>query len=169
MATRIVRAFALLLVGIYAGGVTFALLAPSTFGLPGSAYVPYWQALNHDYGTVMPILLLTGLVVVVAAAVLSRRRPRPVLALTVGAAVLVIAVIALTVTQMEPLNQLVGSWDPNQLPVTWPAVLAEWHTWHWLRTILALAAFGSLLASSVLDTADGHRPVAAQTATTVAA
>jgi len=52
MIVRATRAAALLLLGVYAGGVLFVVLAPRLGELPGPAHVRYWQALNLDYGAV---------------------------------------------------------------------------------------------------------------------
>ena len=77
MALRIVRAGALFLLGIYAGGLAFGVLAPGLSELPGTAYVPYWQTLNRDYGARMPVLVLSCIALLVVTSVLSVRRRLP--------------------------------------------------------------------------------------------
>lgn len=67
---------------------------------------------------------------------------------------LVVATVLLTVTQLEPLNAIANSWDPDRLPGDWAATLETWLWWHRVRVVLAVAAFGSLLACQVLDTAE---------------
>ena len=59
MALSMVRAGALFLLGIYAGGLFFFVLAPGVASLPGEAYCLYWQACNRDYGARAPIVVLS--------------------------------------------------------------------------------------------------------------
>lgn len=143
-------AVSLLLVGLYAGGVFFGVIAPSVQRLPGEAYVRYWQAENVDYGRVMPALVLGGLVATFAAAVLSGGQGLAVVVLTVAAAVLMAATIMITLSLLGPLNRAADSWDPACLPCGWEAARTSWATWHPLRTVLAVAAFSCLLLAQAL-------------------
>lgn len=168
MIVRITRAIALLLLGTYTGGVVFSVLAPSVYDIPGPAYVRYWQAQNVDYGAAMPVLLLSLLAVLIVTSVLSARRGRRVLALTVITTVLVVATVVVTVTQMEPLNELANSWDPDRLPTDWESTRDDWLQWHNVRVALAVAAFGCLLASQVLDTSERVRSTASSEPSVIA-
>jgi uncharacterized membrane protein len=147
----VTRSIALLLVGLYAGGVLFVVLAPSAGRLPGPTYVRHWQALNNDYGRVMPPLLLTSVLALVIATALSWQRDRLVFVLSAGALVLVVLTIVLTVTTMEPLNRLADSWDPDHLPHTWPEVRHRWAALHLVRTLLAVVAFACITLTQVID------------------
>ncbi|MFI6992357.1 anthrone oxygenase family protein [Nonomuraea wenchangensis] len=145
------RMLALLLIGLYAGGVVFVVLAPSVARLPGPAYVRYWQALNVDYGRAMPPLLLAGIAALVVAAALSWRRGWFAFGLTAAALVLVILTVALTLTGLEPLNRLADAWDPDLLPVDWEEIRRRWLSLHVVRTALALAAFACLITVQTFD------------------
>lgn len=151
MKVRVVRATALLLLGSYAGGVLFAVLAPRVYELPGPAYVRYWQAVNLDYGAAMPVLLLSCVALLIATSVLSVPRGRLVSGLDVAATLLVVGTIVLTLTRMEPLNDIGDAWDPDALPAGWAATVDAWRNLHLVRTVLAVAAFALLLASQALD------------------
>jgi len=147
----VTRSIALLLVGLYAGGLLFVVLAPSAGRLPGSAYVRHWQALNTDYGRVMPPLLLTSVLALIITTALSGHRGALVFALSAGALVLVVLTIVLTVAVMDPLNRLADSWDPDHLPARWPEVRHRWAALHLVRTLLAVAAFAGLTLTQVID------------------
>ena len=147
----VTRSIALLLVGLYAGGLLFVVLAPSAGRLPGSAYVRHWQALNTDYGRVMPPMLLTSVLALIITTALSGHRGALVFALSAGALVLVVLTIVLTVVVMDPLNRLADSWDPDHLPPTWPEVRHRWAALHLVRTLLAVAAFAGLTLTQVID------------------
>jgi hypothetical protein len=145
------RSAALALLGLFAGGVTFLVIAPSLQRLPGEAYVPYWQALNVDYGRAVPPSLLTCMALIGIAAWLSRGRGRVTPAFTVAALVLLVLEAVVTLTQMDGLNRLADSWEPGRLPADWADVRQTWLSWHNVRTVLALAAFGSLLIAHAAD------------------
>lgn len=147
----VTRSIALLLVGLYAGGLLFVVLAPSASRLPGPTYVRHWQALNNDYGSVMPPLLLTSVLTLIITTALSWHRDRPVFVLSAGALVLVVLTIVLTVTAMEPLNRLADSWDPDHLPHTWPEIREHWAALHLVRTLLAMVAFACITLTQVID------------------
>jgi hypothetical protein len=147
----VTRSIALLLVGLYAGGLLFVVLAPSVGRLPGPAYVRHWQALNNDYGSVMPPLLLTSALMMTITAALSWHRGRAVFVLSVVALVLVVLTIVLTVTAMEPLNRLADSWDPDGLPQTWPEIRERWAALHLGRTFLAVVAFACITLTQAID------------------
>jgi hypothetical protein len=143
----VARVVALLLTGLYAGGVLFVVLAPSLTRLPGEVYVPYWQALNTDYGRAMPPLLLTCLAAQAVTVALSWRTGGWFLGLSLAALVLVVLTVVLTVVGMEPINRAVDAWDADRLPADWAEIRARWSGRHLIRTALALTAFGCLLAA----------------------
>jgi hypothetical protein len=146
MSSRIVGAAALLLCGAYMGGVVCFVLAPSVWRLPGPAYVRYWQALDHDYGRVMPVLLLPCLLLLAAMSALSWQRGALALALALAATALLGLAVVVTLTWMEPLNRVADSWDPDRLPADWAATRDQWLRWHYLRTGLSVGAFLCVLA-----------------------
>jgi uncharacterized membrane protein len=146
-----VRAAALALLGLFAGGVFFTVLAPSLADLPGEAYVRYWQALNGDNGRALPPLLLACIGLILAAAIGSRRRGRLTFGLTVAALLLLVLAVAVTLTQMDHLNRLADSWDPAQLPADWADARRRWPAWHNARTLLAVGAFVALLTAQATD------------------
>lgn len=148
---EIARTAAVLLLGLYAGGVFFTVLAPSLNRLPGPAYLPYWQALNTDYGRAMPVLLLTTLALLGLTCLLSFPHGPLVFSLSVAALLLTIATIVLTVTRIEPLNQRANTWTAEHLPSDWGAVRDRWWTLHTVRTILAMGAFAALLLALTID------------------
>ncbi|MEV0379483.1 DUF1772 domain-containing protein [Nonomuraea sp. NPDC050643] len=155
------RMVALLLVGLYAGGVFFVVIAPSVTRMPGPAHVRYWQALNVDYGRAMPPLLLAGIAAMSVVAVLSWTRGWLVFGLGSAALVLVILTVALTLAGLEPLNRIADAWDPDRLPVGWHENRRRWFNLHLVRTALALAAFACLITAQALDRSEPSpdRPV----------
>lgn len=144
---QITRSLSTLVVGVYAGGVLLFSLAPSVGRLPAESYIPYWQAINTDYARAMPPLLLSGLALLIASCALLLGERRRVFWLTLVATVTIAATIVLTITQLEPLNQLANSWRADQLPADWEDVRDHWWALHTARTVLAVTAFATLLVA----------------------
>lgn len=147
----VARSIALLLVGLYTGGVVFIVLAPSAARLPGPTYVGQWQALNKDYSRAMPLLLLTTVAALIVTTVLSWHRGQLVVLLDIAAVLLVVLTIVLTVAAMEPLNRLANSWNPDRLPDVWDQTRQRWIRLHLARTVMALAAFACALVAAAVD------------------
>ncbi|MEW1837833.1 DUF1772 domain-containing protein [Nonomuraea angiospora] len=145
------RSVALLLVGLYAGGVFFVVIAPSVARLPGPAYVRHWQALNVDYGRAMPPLLMAGIVAMIVVSAVSWRRGWLVFGVSAAALILVILTVVLTLAGLEPLNRIADAWDPDQLPADWQESRRRWLNLHLIRTALALAAFACLITAQAVD------------------
>lgn len=144
---EITRTASTFIVGLYADGVLFFSLAPSVGQLPAASYLPYWQALNGDFARAMPPLLIVGLVLLIVTCVSQFRYSRLIFGLTVVATALVAGTIVLTVTQLEPLNQLANGWRVDQLPGDWDDVRTQWWRLHTARTVLAMLAFAALLVA----------------------
>jgi hypothetical protein len=147
----VVRLLATLLLGLYAGGVFFVVIAPTVGRLDGAAYVRYWQAMNVDMGRAMPPFMLGCLALLVVTCAFSYRRGWLVFSLAAAATLLVVVTIALTITQLEPLNRLADGWDPLALPADWAEVRARWQSLHLVRTVIAVVALVTMLASSVAE------------------
>lgn len=147
----IVRLAATSSVGLFAGGTLFTVLAPSLTRLSASSYVPYWQALNTDYGRAMPPLLLGTLALLVTTSALSYRRGPLVFGLSAASVLLVTAVIVLTLTHLDPLNRLADTWTAERYPSDWAEVRRRWWNLHVIRTALAVLAFVALLVAQAAD------------------
>lgn len=146
------------LLGLFAGGLVFTVLAPSLLKLPPPAYVRYWQALNTDYGRAMPVLLLTCLALLLLTCATSYQHGQPVFWLTVAATLLLTATIVLTLTTLDPLNRLADSWNPDRPPADWTDIRRHWWTLHMIRTAMAVLAFLALLIANLADRTKGTAP-----------
>lgn len=149
-----VRALCLLVVGCYTGGLLFVAIAPSVVRQPLEVFVPYWQALNHDYA-VLPPFLIGGVALMVATTVAARTAP-VTLATAALATLLFVASIVVTVTQMVPLNELADRWSAVAPPAEAAAVRDRWWRLHIVRTGFAVAAFILLVSTATILTRPAH-------------
>lgn len=149
----VVRMAGTLLLGLFTGGMFCLLLMPSVRDLPATAYVPYWQALNVDYVRAMPPLLLSCLALLLLTCGLSYRRGRWVIGLSGTAALLVVATVVLTLTQLEPINHVADTWSADDPPAGWAELRERWWRLHTVRTVFVLVAFAAMLVAQAIDRA----------------
>ncbi|MPZ53924.1 MAG: DUF1772 domain-containing protein [Acidimicrobiia bacterium] len=109
---------------------------------------------SFDYGMNWPVLVgfFGGPVLAFVAIILNRRRP--IVWWLVGALVLSIATVVVTLTFNVPLNNaLTAAGDPDAIDVT--QVRADfredwWRTWNLVRSVTSFFAFGCLAWALVL-------------------
>ena len=132
-----VALLATLALGLAAGAVLAegAVLVPWWRSLPPEAFLT-WYAANASrlfwfFGT----LEMVSAALVVAAAVLVRSR------LFVAAALLTAGVLAVFPLYFQAVN---ASFEAATIaPGDVAAELGRWASWHWLRTVMAIAAFAA--------------------------
>jgi hypothetical protein len=91
-------------------------------------------------GVVMPFWYIGALVLLIAAAVLSRS------ALVIGAATLMAAAVLLSVTTLVPINNRIGRWQTDADVSR--DLAGRWDRLHWLRVALLAALFLLLVISA---------------------
>lgn len=130
---------ALLLAGPLVG-VEFGVAAftnPLVAGLPDGAYRTVRSGGSKLLGTVMPFWYLGTLVVLVAAALMSRDA-----AVIAAAAVLGLAVL-LTVAVLVPINNRIAGWATDAEVSR--ELAGRWDRLHWLRVGLLVVMFAVLV------------------------
>jgi uncharacterized membrane protein len=143
---------ALLATGLAAGVMLGTAIgpAPLALALPYDRYVQLIQYMWPRYDPFMPI---TNGVALAACAALALVAPQPTTRpLYAVGAVLLIALMVISVTKNVPINRYVMSLDPRHPPADWTArdPRARWRNWNLLRTALAVSAFAASLAGATL-------------------
>jgi hypothetical protein len=126
-------------------GVEFGVAAftnPILQRLPDAAYRQARGTGSRILGTAMPFWYIGAMALLIAAAVWS---PGPVL---LGAVVLMVLVMLLSLTTLVPINNRVaagigGGEDPDQFH----ELVRRWDRLHWLRVGLLAAAFVLLVVA----------------------
>jgi uncharacterized membrane protein len=133
--------------GIVAGVMlsTAVGVVPMTLVLPYPQYVQTIRFLWPRYDPFMPIANTVTFVLDIVLVLVT-----PARALFAAAAVLLAAVMIISVTKNVPINRYVTSLDPDSCPADWdqqdPRV--RWRNWNLLRTLLALLALTTNLAAA---------------------
>jgi uncharacterized membrane protein len=135
-------------VGILAGILVGTGLAAYTAkSLQEASWVMRFQLEDRLFAKVMPPLMLTTLVALIAACALARGHSRSLFAASVLFMVLVLVV---TIGFEVPLNKQIQSWTPGDAPSSWQQIRDRWLERHLLRTISSVLGFlSALLALAV--------------------
>ncbi len=141
------------------------VVAPAAAGVLGLAagallaeaavLVPYWRSLEPAtflawYATHAELLLrffapleITGTILAIAAAVLTRKPLRRTNGLRLASAVLAVAVLAAFPLYFGEVNASIASGTIPQQALA--DELTRWAAWQWARTLLQIAAFAAAL------------------------
>jgi uncharacterized membrane protein len=122
-----------LLAGIFVGS---GLVEHAVSSLPAISWVRYRQAKERVFGRVMPPMLFAAILASAIGAILTTHR-----AALGCATLLLVAVLAVTLKIHLPLNHAIDAYLPEAPPDDWGTARTSWRRWHWVRTVLAVAAF----------------------------
>lgn len=120
-------------------GVLFAValsVLPALLAMPADRYVYAHKLIGKRWDPTMPIIVLTSTALDVALAVVARTQN----SLFVIGAVLLLFVSIVSHFCNVPINRVVKSLDPNEIPAQWQDPRPLWRRWHLLRTALAVLA-----------------------------
>lgn len=119
-------------------GVLFAVALstlPALIAMPPARYIYAHKLLGRNWDPTMPALVLSTLVLDVVLAALGTA---PVL--FVGAAVLLAGVSVVSHWANVPINKVMRTLDPDDMPAEFDDPRPLWRRWHHLRTAFALLA-----------------------------
>ncbi|MFF4735160.1 anthrone oxygenase family protein [Streptomyces sp. NPDC001262] len=124
-------------------------VAPFFLALPYERYVQAVQFMQPRFDPIMP--LTNGGVLVLDAVLAFTSDSGTARATYAVAAVLLAAVIAISVTRNVPVNKYVLALDPRHTPEDWERTdpRRRWRLWNAIRTSLCLAAFAVNVATAV--------------------
>jgi uncharacterized membrane protein len=103
-----------------------------------------------NLATVMAVLMISAVVVgLVAAFLLFRRRSTTAGWLALAGVLLMVAVIAVTLSVEVPIDNKIKTWTAATLPSDWQDIRARWAAFHTLRTFLSLAAVAAAVGAAL--------------------
>ena len=145
--TRVVRGVSLLFSGLFAGFLLCVLvLEHSLRGFDASVYTQVRLVELDSLDTLASVTLIPAIVTTVVLAIRARGNDRRVVLVAVA---LLLIVFATTLAINLPINSDQTGRSVQNPPADWSTVRDHWQVAHLIRTIAALLAFGSLIASAV--------------------
>jgi uncharacterized membrane protein len=102
-----------------------------------------------NLATVMAVLMISAVVVGVLTVVLLLRQSRTAGLLALAGLLLMLAVIAVTLSIEVPIDNKIKTWETATLPSDWQNIRARWAAFHTLRTFLSLAAVAAAVGAAL--------------------
>lgn len=142
------QSVALVMLGLVVGSMFGIWRGYDPAGYSAETFLEVHQGAVRGLNLLLPLLGALTIVIIGGLAVAARRRP-PVLALYLLAAVLVAVGGIVTRFGNQPINDVVMSWLPNDIPSDWSSLRDDWWHWHLIRLAATFVA-NILLINAVL-------------------
>jgi hypothetical protein len=152
LACALVRFLSVMALGLFAGAMLTegAFLVPWWRALPPADFLAWYHANDQRLVGFFGALTTWTALLAIAAALLALWQGHPGRWLTLLAAVLTIAAVAMFFVYFRQANLSFATGSVGVENVT--AELARWATWHWSRTVMSLVAFAAALLGLVRTT-----------------
>lgn len=135
---------------------TWLSLARTMTQYDAETYLTDGKHMIDNLATIMPILMIsTGVLGLVVVFLLFRRRSTAAAWLALVGLLLLVAVIAVTLSVEVPIDNKTKTWTPTTLPSDWKEIRQRWANFHTLRTFLSLAGLAAVVGAALTT-----RPVA---------
>ena len=149
----IIVPFAVFMSGLYGGIGFFTLMGgnPSVNDLSLQAFAEYWQNIDHYMGSRMPVFG-GSLILVLLLGVISLLPWRKTVSfwLMLLGLLLLISDLVFTLSINHPLNQLIQSWDLQNLPSNVQEIKTQVIDAFWYRAFFMLSSFACVWLAAFL-------------------
>jgi len=142
-----------LLTGFYAGTGFFVIMGgnPAILKMSGRTFVEYWQHTDFYMAARMRFFGPSLLIVLLSAALIHIREwATPTFWFLLTALLILIADLVVIFTTNHPLNQLVQSWDLNNLPANVREIKFRIVNAFWFRSAFMMGSFVCVLLALFL-------------------
>lgn len=106
-------------------------IAPWDYDVSGRTWAEYHKAIDFYMGARMPVISLTCMACMVLFLILERKnwkgKPFRFMALAI---VIQITLIVIAVNTNVPMNPILNSWNPENLPANWAEMRDQWLHYH---------------------------------------
>ena len=108
------------------------------------------QHMIANLGVIMAVLMISAVVVGLAAVVLLFRIGSPASGwLAAVGLLLMIGVLIVTLSVEVPIDNLIKKWTTGTLPADWQETRARWSAFHTVRTFLSLGAVAAAVGGAL--------------------
>jgi uncharacterized membrane protein len=151
----------MLVTGVFWG--TWFTLTRSLSDFPPDNFIRIGKTIIANVGLPMSILMPATLVMLLWLCFASSRI-RPSFYFFLGALILMVITLIITVGVEVPIDNQIKEWTPDTLPENWTDLRSTWDRFHTLRTLTSVLSFILLSAGVVMDSTKNvtARPVSQQ-------
>jgi uncharacterized membrane protein len=131
----------MLVTGVFWG--TWFTLTRSLDAFPPDNFIRIGRTIIGNVAWPMRILMPATLVMLLWLCI-ATARVRPSFYFFVGALILMVITLLITVGVEVPIDNQIKTWTPETLPANWAELRSTWNQFHTLRTITSVMSFISL-------------------------
>jgi uncharacterized membrane protein len=136
-----------LVTGVFWG--TWFTLTRSLEAFSPAEFIHIGQTIIRNVAVPMRVIMPSCIVFMVVSAWLYPVKKSIAFYLNVIANVLIIATLLITLLVLVPIDNQIKAWTVATMPPDWISMREQWQTFHSLRTLTSLVAFGCLALSIV--------------------
>jgi uncharacterized membrane protein len=142
---------ALLTLGLMCGSElnVAAFAHPALNRQPLDVHIPMRASFASLLGRVMPFWMAGSTLLNLLLLLPFEHLPRPAWHLVATAFAIQLLMVLFSLVGPVPINNRMKKWTPASLPPDWKAMEQRWDLYHWIRTLLLIAAF-ALLALGIV-------------------
>ena len=137
---------ALLTLGVMCGSEfnIAAFAHPALNRQPLDVHIPMRAFYANLFGRVMPFWMATSTLLNLLLLLPFEHLPRPAWHLVATAFAIQVLMVLFSLVAPVPINNRIKKWTATSLPADWKAMEQRWDLYHWIRTLLLIAAFALL-------------------------
>ncbi len=138
--TAFIRFLSIIMTGLMAGALFVIWIGYDPHSFSAQAYLEQQQNAIRSLNTFMPVIGLIAIILSVASAFMQKNNKRVFITLLLAAALLSVAGL---VTRLgnQPINSIVMTWTPGNMPPGWVELRDKWSSLHLVRTVASFFAF----------------------------
>jgi uncharacterized membrane protein len=151
MFTKLAQFVTIMLYVLVAGVMwgTWLSLGRTMTGYDAITFLADGKHMIANLAAIMAVLMISAAVIgLLTTWLLFRHRPAAGW-LALAGLLLIIAVIAVTLSVEVPIDNKIKTWTAATLPSDWQAIRARWAAFHTLRTFLSLAAVAAAAGAAL--------------------
>lgn len=138
----------MLVTGVFWG--TWFTLTRSIDVFPPDNFIRIGKTIIANVAWPMRILMPATLLLLLWLCI-ANRRVRPSFYFFIGALLLMVITLIITVGVEVPIDNQIKTWTPERLPSNWADIRARWDRFHALRTLTSVLSFVCLAVGVVTD------------------
>lgn len=142
----VIHLFALLVLGLLCGSeLNLAAFAyPILNCQPLEVHIPVRASLAVAFGKILALWMVVSALLNLILLLPFEHLPVPAWHLVATAFAIQVLMILFSLFAPFPINNSIKTWTPSTLPPNWQAMEHRWNIYHWIRTLLLIAAFALL-------------------------
>jgi uncharacterized membrane protein len=134
-----------LVAGVFWG--TWFALSRTMEHFSAAMFIAIGKDIIRNVSGTMPVIMPGSIIGLALLLIMGRKQRDTYFYCILGALVLFIAALVITVGIEVPIDNQLKNWTADTVPANWQSIRAKWETFHMLRTFISLAGVGAFIAA----------------------